>query len=168
MSFTPMIANPYIVASLYYINVVGFSVANQRLSLPAGIFDINQQGAGGMILDSGTTYTYIPKDAFSVIKQAFDSAIRLSPYTGHPNFPACYASASGASVPPLTLHLQGVDIGVPVPNYFIPGYSQGTFCLAMIPINNGDIQIVGNMLHQNFEVLYDLDNSRIGFRPQGC
>ena len=115
MSFTPMIANPYIVASLYYINVVGFSVANQRLSLPAGIFDIDQRGRGGTILDSGTTYTYIAKDAFSVIKQAFDSAIRLNPYTRHPVFPACYVSASGASVPPLTLHLQGVDIRVPVP-----------------------------------------------------
>jgi hypothetical protein len=170
MQFTPMVANPHVVASLYYINVLGFSVSGQLLAIPAATFAIDSQGAGGMILDSGTTYTYLPSAAFALVKQAFDAGLPgLAPHSGHPFLPVCYSNADSAAVPTLTLHLQGADIDVPAANYFIPVDSQGTRCLAIIPTSSpSGLQIVGNMLHQNFEVLYDLDNARIGFLPAGC
>lgn len=171
MHFTPMITNHAVVASLYYISVVGFSVNNQRLNIPQGTFDIEANGGGGMILDSGTTYTYLPNAAFAELQQAFDKLVKLPRYTGHPYLPLCYATSGGqaqaVAVPPLSLHLQGVDLALPLDNYFIPVDSQGNYCLAMIPTSGG-LQIVGNLLHQNYKVLYDLDNSRIGFAPKSC
>ena len=169
MAFTPMLQNPSVVASLYYINVDGFSVDGRRLDIPADTFSITPQGAGGMILDSGTTYTYLPSVAFTEIKKAFDAAIKLVQYKGHPFLPACYSGPRPDVVPPVTLHLKGaVDLALPQDNYFIRvDGNETTFCLAMIPTTGG-LQVVGNMLHQNFRVLYDLDNSRIGFLPQTC
>ncbi|MCO5595092.1 hypothetical protein L7F22_049130 [Adiantum nelumboides] len=169
MGFTPMLANPAVVAALYYIDVIGFSVNNQRLNIPAGTFSIESNGGGGMILDSGTTYTYVPNAAFVALQQAFDATVKLPRYTGHPYLPLCYTTGGQAStaIPPLSLHMQGLDLALPLENYFIPVDNQGNYCLAMIPTSGG-LQIVGNMLHQNYKVLYDLDNSRIGFAHQSC
>jgi hypothetical protein len=190
MAFTPMIQNPSVVASLYYIGVAGLSVAGQRLAgIPASVFALDGRGAGGVALDSGTTYTYLPAAAFAELKRAFDAAVGMPPFPAHPFLPACY-SGPRRPAPPLTLHLAGpVDLHLPEPNYFIetrvdpgtgnadnasvastsrPGSSNLTlFCLAIIPTTGG-LQVVGNLLHRSFEVLYDLDTSRIGFLPRTC
>ncbi|KAH7436144.1 hypothetical protein KP509_05G004600 [Ceratopteris richardii] len=123
MQFTPIVANPAVVASLYYIDVLGFSVNNVRLNIPASTFSIQADGRGGIILDSGTTYTYLPSAAFSVIQQAFDTFIKLPRYSNHPYLPLCYSVQEGqetTAIPPFTftVHLQGMDLAVPLDNYF--------------------------------------------------
>ncbi|KAI5063932.1 hypothetical protein GOP47_0020602 [Adiantum capillus-veneris] len=169
MGFTSMLVNPAVMAALYYIDVLGFSVNNQRLNIPAGTFSIDSTGGGGMILDSGTTYTYVPNAAFVALQQAFDASVRLPRYTGHPYLPLCYATSGQPStaIPPLTLHMQGLDLAIPLENYFIPVDNQANYCLAMIPTAGG-LQIVGNILHQNYKVLYDIDNAQIGFASRAC
>ncbi|KAH7436146.1 hypothetical protein KP509_05G004800 [Ceratopteris richardii] len=170
MQFTPIVANPAVVASLYYIDVLGFSVNNVRLNIPASTFSIQADGRGGINLDSGTTYTYLPSAAFSVIQQAFDTFVKLPRYSNHPYLPLCYSVQEGqetTAIPPFTVHLQGMDLAVPLDNYSTKVDEHGTYCLAIIPSSCG-LQIIGNMLHQHYDVLYDLDNSRIGFLPEAC
>ncbi|KAH7423240.1 hypothetical protein KP509_12G045900 [Ceratopteris richardii] len=170
MQFTPMVVNSAVVASLYYVNVLGFSVNNMKLNIPANTFAIQEDGRGGMILDSGTTYTYLPGDAFSVVEKAFDTFVKLPRYSSHPYLPLCYRVANTQQrieIPSLTLHLQGADLSLPFDNYFTKVDDEGTYCLAMIPTSGG-LQVLGNMLHQKYRVLYDIDNSRIGFNPNSC
>ncbi|KAH7436143.1 hypothetical protein KP509_05G004500 [Ceratopteris richardii] len=155
MQFTPIVANPAVAASLYYIDVLGFSVNNVRLNIPASTFSIQADGRGGIILDSGTTYTYLPSAAFSVIQQAFDTFVKLPRYSNHPYLPLCYSVQEGqetTAIPPFTVHLQGMDLAVPLDNYFTKVDEQGTYCLAIIPSSGGQ-QIIGNMLHQHYHVL---------------
>ena len=53
-------------------------VAGKKLKLKPSVFD----GRHGTVLDSGTTYAYLPKEAFL----AFKSAVRLSSFEFHPLF----------------------------------------------------------------------------------
>ncbi|MCO5598321.1 hypothetical protein L7F22_052414 [Adiantum nelumboides] len=171
MGFTPMLMNSTN-TPLYYIDVLGFSVNNERLNIPATTFALGPNGEGGTILDSGTTYTYIPYAAFAVLQQAFDEHMNLPRFTDFSSLPVCYTTTSeeqySGSPPALRLHLQGLDLDLPPENYFIPVDDEGSlYCLAIVPTSAGP-QIVGNMLHQHFKVLYDLDNYRIGFAAQSC
>ncbi|MCO5571035.1 hypothetical protein L7F22_024766 [Adiantum nelumboides] len=75
MGFMPMSVKPAVAVDLHYIDVLGFSVKNQRLNITANTFSINSTGGGGMILDSGTTYTYVQNVAFVASQQAFDASL---------------------------------------------------------------------------------------------
>lgn len=54
----------------YNVDVEGLSVAGQRLNLATSMFN---EGYGS-VLDSGTTFTYLPSPAFRAVKQAVSHA----------------------------------------------------------------------------------------------
>lgn len=51
---------------VYYVELKEFHVAGKPLSLDPSVFD----GKDGTMLDSGTTFAYLPKAAFIEFKQA--------------------------------------------------------------------------------------------------
>jgi len=43
----------------YYLSLEGINVGGQSLAIPTGTFDIQSDGSNGLIIDSGTTLTYL-------------------------------------------------------------------------------------------------------------
>ena len=52
---------------VYYASLEGISLGSARLPIPNGTFDLRDDGSGGMIVDSGTTFTILAESAFRVL-----------------------------------------------------------------------------------------------------
>ncbi|EFJ32117.1 hypothetical protein SELMODRAFT_87804 [Selaginella moellendorffii] len=172
-AFTPMIHNPAM-ESFYYVKLKDISIAGRALRIPAGSFDIKPDGSGGMIFDSGTTLTLLPDAPYQIVLRALRSKISFPKIDGSSaGLDLCYdVSGSKASykmkIPAMVFHFEGADYQLPVENYFIAANDAGTIvCLAMVS-SNMDIGIYGNMMQQNFRVMYDIGSSKIGWAPSQC
>lgn len=76
MKTTPLIKNPS-QPSFYYLSLEGISVGGTQLSMPKETFELRDDGSGGVIIDSGTTITYIQKTAFNLLKKEFIAQMKL-------------------------------------------------------------------------------------------
>ena len=68
-TYTPMLQNNRL-PFFYYVGVTAVSIGGKPVSIPASAFQINQKtGQGGVILDSGTTFTLWTSAAYTPIVQ---------------------------------------------------------------------------------------------------
>lgn len=157
--------------TFYYLQLEGISVHGSRLDLPQGTFDLNADGSGGFIIDSGTTITYLPNDAYSTLKSAVQQNINLRPADGSATgLDDCYTlppHTSKITVPTITFHFAGgADFVLPAANAFIADEESGLLCLAMG--GSSGPSIFGNIQQQNFHILYDLGMNKLSFVPARC
>lgn len=68
---TPLIRNP-ILPSLK-----GITIGQTLLPIPKSLFQIGNDGGGGLMIDSRTTVTSLQEDAFDMLKQAFMAQTKL-------------------------------------------------------------------------------------------
>ncbi|XP_031498149.1 aspartic proteinase nepenthesin-1 [Nymphaea colorata] len=166
---TPMVVNDAH-PSFYYLELKGISVGGKRLRIPRSVFRLNPDGTGGLIIDSGTTMTYLEAAAYRQMRKAFIKGIDLPVADSSAvGLDLCFTSPSTAKtveVPALTFHFQGGHLDLPGNNYFILDDSTGLFCLAMMP--SSGMSILGNIQQQNFHILYDLHKNMVTFTPAQC
>ncbi|KAI3462394.1 hypothetical protein Pfo_019057 [Paulownia fortunei] len=148
---TPLIQSPSS-PSFYYLSLEGITVGDTLLAIDESTFALNEDGTGGMIIDSGTTITYIEEIAFDLVKNEFTNQMQLpvdeSKDTG---LDLCFTLPSDA---------QNIE-----ENYIIVD-SSGVACLAMGSSNG--ISIFGNIQQQNILVVHDLVKDTISFVPTQC
>ncbi|GAB2293817.1 hypothetical protein Dimus_028030 [Dionaea muscipula] len=163
---TPLIKNS-LTPTFYYINPTGISVAGEQLSIPASTFAMNGNGTGGMIIDSGTTLTYLAQNAYDLVKEAMISSTNLSTVNSSSStgLDLCFQlpqNTSDVPLPTMVFHFQGGDLRLPTENYFIPASAQ-VICLAMGPM--AEMSIYGNLFQQNTLVLYDTESWVLSLTP---
>ncbi|KAL6661635.1 hypothetical protein ACP70R_001019 [Stipagrostis hirtigluma subsp. patula] len=167
---TPFVVNPAL-PSMYFLSLKGISLGSQRLRIDPLVFSINDDGSGGVIIDSGTTITYLQQDAYETLRSALVSAIPLPakndtdigldtcfPWPPPPNVTV--------TVPDLVFHFDQANMTMPPENYMLIASTTGFLCLAMAPSGVGTI--IGNYQQQNLHVLYDIANSLLSFVPAPC
>jgi hypothetical protein len=162
-AFTPMSVE---VELLYVVNFTGISVGRKQLDIPPAVFSKSK----GMIIDSGTIITELPKTAYSALRSAFRSAMSsdpLKPPNEDLDLDTCYnlTGFSNVTVPTVSLTFDGdATIDLDVPNGIL---LEG--CLAFQEAGPDDFPgILGNVNQLTFEVLYDVGNGKIGFRAGAC
>ncbi|KFK33485.1 hypothetical protein AALP_AA5G019300 [Arabis alpina] len=156
--------------SFYYLELQDITVGAKRLSLEKSTFELTEDGTGGMIIDSGTTITYLEETAFTALKEEFTSRMSLpvddSRTTG---LDLCFKLpdvAKEIAVPKLIFHFKGAKLELPAENYMVADSSTGVLCLAMGSSNG--MSIFGNVQQQNFNVLHDLEKETVSFVPTDC
>ncbi|KAL6312570.1 hypothetical protein AAG906_005966 [Vitis piasezkii] len=113
-------------------------------------FSIQDDGSGGLIIDSGTTITYLKDSAFMKLDvDASDSTEIDLCFTLPPD-------GSPVDVPQLVFHFEGVDLKLPKENYIIEDSALRR------------VSIFGNLQQQNIVVLHDLEKETISFAPAQC
>lgn len=159
------------VDTFYYVGLTGMSVGGETLSIPPSLFQMDESGNGGIIVDSGTAITRLQTQAYNSLRDAF---VRLTPHLksagGVALFDTCYDFSSLSSVRVPTVSFQfsgGRSWSLPAKNYLIPVDSAGTFCFAFAPTTSS-LSIIGNVQQQGTRVTFDLANSRVGFAPSKC
>ncbi|KAL3693620.1 hypothetical protein R1sor_007271 [Riccia sorocarpa] len=163
IQYTPLVtnnANP----TFYYVDVRGIQVGGQPLQYPSGTFAIDSSGNGGFILDSGTTVTQLPQGAYKPLVSTLESLINYPRVDGSRiGFDLCYdlSGTQNPSVPSVVFQFQGVNLDLPGNNIFLQVDNAGTFCLA-IQGSSFSLGIYGNVQQQNFQVVHDRANRRIG------
>ncbi|KAI3693462.1 hypothetical protein L6452_33297 [Arctium lappa] len=168
--FTPLLSNPKL-DTFYYVGLIGVSVGGVRVpGISSSLFELDNAGNGGVIIDSGTSVTRLTQPAYVALRNAFLSgASHLKRGPNFSLFDACFdlSGKTEVKVPTVVMHFKGADVSLPASNYLIPVDSGGSFCFAFAGTASG-LSIIGNIQQQGFRVVYDLAGSRVGFAPRGC
>ncbi|KAL3702021.1 hypothetical protein R1sor_020043 [Riccia sorocarpa] len=167
-------SSPY--RSPYY-NIVlkQIKVAGTALDVPEGVFDARF----GTVLDSGTTYAYLPETAFVEFKKAvFQQLGKLRPVAGpDPQYEdVCFAGA-GSEPSELSNFFPTVELvfgeGNVLPlapeNYLFKHTTiSGAYCLGVFKNENDHTTLLGGIFVRNMLVTYDRENRKIGFWRTNC
>lgn len=158
--------------TFYYVKVKNIIVGGERLSIPEQTWELSKDGVGGTIIDSGTTLSYFSDPAHAIIQEAFVKRVKSYPLVeDFPVLSPCY-NVSGIEkidVPSFAIEFaDGAVWNFPTENYFIWFDPDEIMCLAILGTPQSSLSILGNYLQQNFHILYDLKEDRLGFAPMRC
>ncbi|EYU29138.1 hypothetical protein ABFS82_05G120200 [Erythranthe guttata] len=163
--------------TFYYLTLEGVSVGDERLeynnkkaSDDYGYGGSTSAGAeeGNIIIDSGTTLTFLPSEFYEGLEASLVKAIkgkRGSDSQGM--FNLCYElpSGGGFSSPAIVAHFDGGDVVLPEGSTFVE-VEKGLVCLTLVP--SQDLAIFGNLHQMNYRIGYDLVNKEVKFLPTDC
>ncbi|XP_031257963.1 aspartic proteinase nepenthesin-2-like [Pistacia vera] len=161
----------------YYLKLNDISVGGRKLGLEPGLFDIRQDGSGGVIIDSGALITIIDqytvgRNAYTAVMEAFQNyydAFNLE-RTGQVSegFDLCYQK------PPegfnafafLVFRFEGDPFAVDPNNVHYFNVDEGYFCVAL-KAGNG-ISILGIWSQQQKRIIYDENINALQFIYDPC
>uniref|UniRef100_J3LYB9 Peptidase A1 domain-containing protein n=2 Tax=Oryza brachyantha TaxID=4533 RepID=J3LYB9_ORYBR len=168
---TPLIKNPS-QPSFYYVSLKALTVGSTRIALPASSFSVQDDGTGGVIVDSGTSITYLEVQGYRALKKAFAAQMALPAADGSGvGLDLCFqAPAKGVDqveVPKLVFHFDGgADLDLPAENYMVLDAGSGALCLTVM--GSRGLSIIGNFQQQNFQFVYDVGHDTLSFAPVQC
>eukprot|EP01018_Ginkgo_biloba_P029535 Gb_22650 [translate_table: standard] len=169
VKFTPLLTNP-VNPSLYYVGLKGISVGGELLSIPPSTFAMDTSNGGGTIIDSGTVISRLVEPAYTTLRDTFRKKLsnlksRLVESAG---LNTCYNISSGSiETPPITFHFEGgLDSELTQENILFE-VSTTVLCLAFQGTSSPS-SIIGNVQQQNWRVVYDIPNVRLGFAREHC
>ncbi|KAL0419344.1 UNVERIFIED_CONTAM: Aspartic proteinase CDR1 [Sesamum radiatum] len=156
--------------TFYYLTLEGVSVGNETLAYNY-IPNSNSKASveeGNIIIDSGTTLTYLPSSLYEELESTLEKSIsgnRVSDPQGL--FGLCYKLPSNGqfNAPPIVVHFTGADVELTQENTFIE-VEKGVVCLTFVA--SQDLAIFGNLHQMNFLIGYDLKTQKVDFLPTDC
>lgn len=113
LQYTPLTQNPKLPA-FYYVSLTGISVGQNVITLPASLYTVDATGAGGIILDSGTSITRLMEPSYSLFRDSFRAATTtLKRVDGDTLFDTCYnIPGDTAKIPAVSLLFQNKVIAL--------------------------------------------------------
>ncbi|KAL6655474.1 hypothetical protein ACP70R_006300 [Stipagrostis hirtigluma subsp. patula] len=171
---TPLLQSPQN-PTFYYVRLAGVTVGARRLRIPESAFALRPDGSGGVIIDSGTALTLLPRAVLAEVVRAFLLQVRLPLASGSSQDdgvcfvvpPSRRRSSVPVPVPRLVLHLEGADLDLPRRNYVLDDRRKGRLCL-LLADSGDDGATIGNLVQQDMRVLYDLEAETLSFAPAQC
>nr|DAD24981.1 TPA_asm: hypothetical protein HUJ06_026445 [Nelumbo nucifera] len=170
IKYTPLVIDLN-APSFYVVQLIGISVGGRNLSIPPSVFK-----SPGTIIDSGTTLTYLPPSVYAALRSAFRQGM-----TNYPPAPplspdeldTCYdlsKSATNVVIPSVVFYFEGgASLDVDLTGRVIGDSSLSQVCLAFAATSSpNEFGVLGNLLQQTYEVIYDVAGQRLGFGPGGC
>ncbi|XP_040992292.1 aspartic proteinase 36-like isoform X3 [Juglans microcarpa x Juglans regia] len=159
----------------YNIDLKNIHVAGKPLLLNPRVFD----GKHGTVLDSGTTYAYLPEEAFLAFKDAIMKELNsLQKIRGpDPNYNDICFSGAGSDVLELSKTFPAVDmvfsngqkLSLSPENYlFRHSKEHGAYCLGVFQNGKDPTTLLGGIVVRNTLVTYDREHSKIGFWKTNC
>ncbi|XXG43937.1 hypothetical protein AAC387_Pa01g3857 [Persea americana] len=143
-----------------------FFLALEKISVGETSISLSNSEEGNIIIDSGTTLTYLPTEAYRSLLSALNSAIDL-PQARDPSntLELCYEAGKNVKVPNLTLVFDGAAVVLGSLNTFIQ-VAENVVCAAFL--GSDSLAIFGNVAQQNFKIGYDLINKKVAFQKTVC
>ncbi|KAI5005440.1 hypothetical protein ZWY2020_032683 [Hordeum vulgare] len=162
---TPLI--PSQVKAYYIVELRSVKVGNKTFEAP---------DRSPLIVDSGTTLTFLPEALVDPLVKELTGRIKLPPAQSPERLlPLCF-DVSGvregqvaAMIPDVTVGLGGgAAVTLKAENTFVE-VQEGTLCLAVSAMSEQfPASIIGNIAQQNMHVGYDLDKGTVTFAPAAC
>ncbi|XP_068656503.1 aspartic proteinase 36-like [Aristolochia californica] len=164
------------VRSPYYnIELKEIHVGGAPLQLPPKAFD----GKHGTVLDSGTTYAYLPEAAFVAFRDALIKNLQnLKQIHGpDPNYNDICFSGAGSDPSQLSKSFPKVEMVfgnghklLLTPENYLFRHSKvhGGYCLGIFQNGKDPTTLLGGIIVRNTLVTYDRQNQRVGFWKTNC
>ncbi|KAF9594588.1 hypothetical protein IFM89_034210 [Coptis chinensis] len=166
VKFTPMVIDSR-GPSFYFLEIIEINVGDRKLEISASVFSFS-----GMIIDSGTVITRLPKTAYTSLQSAFQQLMSSYPSAKPLSIlDTCYnfTDYDEVNIPKISMLFKGgvtLDLD---PSGILIGASASQVCLAFAGNQDDkDVGILGNKQQQKLEVIYDVARSRLGFVPGIC
>ncbi|KAF8769275.1 hypothetical protein HU200_006788 [Digitaria exilis] len=167
--WVPLVRNPQ-APSFYYVGMSGIVLGDERLPLGSGVFQLTDDGAGGVVMDTGTAVTRLPAEAYAALRDAFAAAVGDLPRVpGVSLLDTCYDLSGYTSVRVPTVSFlfdEGATLTLPARNLLVE-VDGGVYCLAFAPSSSG-LSILGNIQQEGIQITVDSANGFIGFGPSTC
>lgn len=160
-------------SSFYYVGLSGIEVGDERLPLQAGLFQLTEDGAGGVVMDTGTTVTRLPQEAYAALRDAFVGALAGGAVPRAQGVSSlldtCYDLSGYASVrvPTVSFCFDGDARLILAARNVLLEVDMGIYCLAFAPSSSG-LSIMGNTQQAGIQITVDSANGYIGFGPANC
>ncbi|EPS62720.1 hypothetical protein M569_12069, partial [Genlisea aurea] len=159
----------------YNIELREIHVAGKKLPLNPDVFD----GKHGTVLDSGTTYAYLPEEAFVAFKDAMIGELHsLKRVPGpDPNFNDICFSGAGNVISKLSKIFPAVEMVFSsdqklslLPENYMFRHSKlpGSYCLGIFQNGKDPTTLLGGIVVRNTLVTYDREQEKIGFWKTNC
>ncbi|WCJ31336.1 Eukaryotic aspartyl protease family protein [Euphorbia peplus] len=159
----------------YNIDLKEIHVAGHQVPIKPAVFD----GKYGSVVDSGTTYAYLPEEAFIAFKEAIMKELHsLKQITGpDPNYNDLCFSADESEVSKLSNKFPTVDLvfgngqkfSLSPENYLFRHSRMNTaYCLGIFQNGHDQTTLLGGITFRNTFVMYDRENSKMGFWKTNC
>ncbi|KAK2966963.1 hypothetical protein RJ640_026515 [Escallonia rubra] len=157
----------------YYLTLEGISVGDKRLGIDPKVFQRSSEG-GGVMIDSGTTVTFLARGAFeplrSEVENIIGGSLRRVRATGNPDW-LCYRGIAARDLggfPVVTFHFGGgADLELNVENMFQNNMEQ-VFCLAVGVADGNSPSVIGVYAQQYLNIAYDLSAWTLSFERTDC
>ncbi|XVE59850.1 hypothetical protein DITRI_Ditri05aG0080000 [Diplodiscus trichospermus] len=156
---TPLTKPP---STHYFLTLEAVSVGNNRINFTGSP---SQRGDRNILIDSGTTYTLLPKKFYAELESAVSSQINARRVTGPKDLSLCYEAQSEFTVPDITVHFTDADVKLQPLNTFHK-VSETVSCFTFTSAK--DTAIYGNLAQMNFLVGYDTKKQTVSFKPTDC
>lgn len=183
VSFTPFLKNPTSASPFsiyYYLALHRITVDGRKVKIPRAALAPRAGGDGGTVIDSGTTFTYMEPDVFAPLERAVEARVagrynRSAAAERTTGLRPCFWAAPPSEklrLPQLSFHFKGgAEMRLPLANYFAIVGGSGAVCLTIVTDagdGGGPSVILGSFQQQDYNVVYDLERERLGFRRQSC
>lgn len=170
----------------YTVRLQGIKVSGMPLPIPSSIFVPDHTGAGQTMIDSGTQFTFLLGQAYTILRDEFlnqtNNTLRV---LDDPNFgfqigiDLCYRIPMNQSklpeLPPVSLVFEGAEMNISGEQllYRVPGQVWGNDSVYCFTFGNSDLLgvdafIIGHQQQQNVWMEFDLVKSRIGLAQVRC
>ncbi|KAF7838005.1 aspartic proteinase CDR1-like [Senna tora] len=144
---------------LYYLGLEGVSVGEKRLEIDPNVFKRTQEGKGGVVIDSGTTVSFMVGGGYGVV---IDEVRRMmegkAKEVRDPTNPSsCYEGVierEASGFPVVRFHFEGgAELGLDV-NSFFHENGKDEFCVALE--ESEELSVIGVMAQQSYNVGFDV------------
>ncbi|KAL1569272.1 aspartic proteinase CDR1-like [Salvia divinorum] len=154
-------------ATFYYLTLEGLSVGTERIAnAAAGMKVASDSNEGNIIIDSGTTLSFVPEEMYNRVEAALKGAVMGERVEDPQNiFGLCYKRGDGFRSPAITAHFKNADLVLAQEGIFVE-VEKGIVCLTLLP--SGDVGIFGNLHQMNYRIGYDLVKRQVNFLPTDC
>ncbi|XP_034674838.1 aspartic proteinase CDR1-like [Vitis riparia] len=151
--------------TFYYLTLEGISVGKKRLPYK-GFSKKAEVEEGNIIVDSGTTYTFLPQEFYSKLEKSVANSIK-GKRVRDPNgiFSLCYNTTAEINAPIITAHFKDANVKLQPLNTFMR-MQEDLVCFTVAPTS--DIGVLGNLAQVNFLVGFDLRKKRVSFKAADC
>ncbi|XP_042029990.1 aspartic proteinase CDR1-like [Salvia splendens] len=166
--------------TFYYLTLEGMSVGNKRFNLaPLSSDDdeggdeggdVFQSGEGNIIIDSGTTLTFLPSEMYREVETAVKREVGMKEIADPARqLKLCYPATEEfeSRIPEITAHFKGTDVKLKAYNAFVKT-SESSVCFAFAESTSLGIAIYGNLAQMDFLIGYDLVKKTVSFKPTDC
>lgn len=154
--------------TFYFLTLEGVSVGNQRIDYYTPSTSNGYKGIeeGNIIIDSGTTLTFLPKELYNQVTIEVKRQMKMKEMDDPKGLlNLCYYATSVTHVPEINFHFKGGDVKLKPQNTFVKT-RENCLCLGFAPTS--DEGIFGNLAQMDFLVGYDLGNKTLSFKPADC
>ncbi|KAI4975441.1 hypothetical protein ZWY2020_049048 [Hordeum vulgare] len=167
VQYTAMIKKPEY-PSFYFVELASINIGGYVLPVPPSVFT-----SKGTLLDSGTTLTYIPDQAYTLLRDRFKFTMKGNkPAPPFQELDTCYdfSGQSAIFIPGVSFKFSDGAVfeldffGIMMfPDAAQPAYGCLAFAAGEFPFS-----VIGNTQQRSAEVIYNVASEKIGFVPFSC